>query len=86
MLKKIMSDLLIHKVLNSEKNFQELKLKNANYNTLKSYNNKIYTGMSIGGSHQWNYNNGKWFEIKKTPDKWVFSFNSVKTRLNAAPV
>ncbi len=55
------------------------------YNSLKVHNNKIYTGMRIGSSHYWNYNNGKWYEIKKAPDKWSFQFNSLKTRVNPAP-
>jgi hypothetical protein len=55
------------------------------YNELKTHKNKIYTGMKIGGSHLWNYNNGKWKETKMTPDKWFFTFNSVKTRNHAAP-
>ena len=55
------------------------------YNSLKKYNNKIYTGMRVGGSHHWIYNNGKWFEIKEAPDKWSFKFDSVKTRINPAP-
>ena len=41
--------------------------------------------MKIGNSHSWNYNNGKWFETKITPEKWNFTFNSVKTRHNLAP-
>ena len=55
------------------------------YNSLKKYNNKIYTGMRVGGSHHWNYNDGKWFETKEAPDKWSFKFDSVKTRINPAP-
>ena len=55
------------------------------YNSLKTYKNKVYTGMKIGYSHSWNYNNGKWFETKITPEKWDFKFNSVKTRRNLAP-
>ena len=49
------------------------------------YNNKIYTGMKVGSSHYWNYNNGKWYETKEAPDKWSFQFNSLKTRVNPAP-
>ncbi|GAH15126.1 unnamed protein product, partial [marine sediment metagenome] len=48
------------------------------YNSLKTYNNKIYSGMKIGNSHHWNYKNGKWYEIKKTPERWDFKFNSIK--------
>jgi hypothetical protein len=55
------------------------------YNSLKKYNDKIYTGMRVGFSHQWNYTNGKWYETKEEPDKWAFQFNSLKTRINAAP-
>ena len=55
------------------------------YNNLKIHKNKIYTGMRIGGSHYWNYHNGKWFETKKAPDKWTFKFDCIKTRVNQAP-
>lgn len=55
------------------------------YNSLKKYNNKIYTGMRVGLSHQWNYTNSKWYETKKEPDKWSFKFDSIKTRINTAP-
>ena len=55
------------------------------YNSLKKYNNKVYTGMRVGGSHNWNYTNGKWHETKIEPDKWSFKFNSLKTRVNPAP-
>lgn len=55
------------------------------YNSLKKFNNKIYSGMKIGNSHYWNYTNGKWYEIKEAPDKWSFSFKSTKTRVNPAP-
>jgi hypothetical protein len=55
------------------------------YNTLKTHDKKIYTGMRVGGSHHWNYNEGKWLETKKAPDKWSFNFESLKTRMNPAP-
>jgi hypothetical protein len=55
------------------------------YNTLKIHNKKIYTGMKVGDSHSWNYTDGKWFETKITPDKWIFTFNSLKTRITPAP-
>ncbi|MFW9998598.1 MAG: hypothetical protein ACFE9Q_01675 [Candidatus Hodarchaeota archaeon] len=56
------------------------------YNSFKKFNNKIYTGMRIGNSHHWNYTNGKWYETKKEPDKWNFTFESLKTRINPAPI
>jgi len=55
------------------------------YNHLKTHNNKFYTGMRVGGAHNWNYKNGKWHETKEAPDKWSFKFNSIKTRINPAP-
>ena len=56
------------------------------YDSLKIYNNKVYSGMKIGNSHRWNYKNGKWYEIKKTPDRWDFKFNCIKTRIKPAPI
>lgn len=55
------------------------------YDTFKIHDKKIYTGMKVGSSHSWNYNNGKWFETKKAPDKWTFTFDSLKTRIIPAP-
>ena len=55
------------------------------YNELKEYNGKLYTGMLIGSSHNWFYPNGKWNETKLAPDKWKFTFESLKTRSHSAP-
>ncbi|MHA1147837.1 MAG: hypothetical protein ACTSR8_06290 [Promethearchaeota archaeon] len=55
------------------------------YNDLKKYDNKIYTGMKIGGTHKWHYDHGKWIEIKQTPDRWIINFESIKTRFYNAP-
>lgn len=55
------------------------------YDAFKIHEKKVYTGMRVGGSHYWDYNNGKWDETKETPDKWRFTFNSLKTRTQAAP-
>ncbi|MFX0007033.1 MAG: hypothetical protein ACFFA7_04160 [Promethearchaeota archaeon] len=56
------------------------------YNSLKKFNNKVYTGMRVGLSHKWHYTNSKWFETKQEPDKWSFKFESLKTRINSAPI
>jgi len=56
------------------------------YDKLKDYNGQIYTGMKIGGTHKWHYNNGKWFETKISPDQWTFNFQSTKTRFLSAPI
>lgn len=59
--------------------------KREHYNTLKDHNGQKYTGMSVGGKHSWNYNNGTWDETKITPDKWKFEFNCLKSRMHQAP-
>lgn len=56
------------------------------YDKLKDYNGQIYTGMKIGGTHKWHYNNGKWFETKVAPNQWTFNFHSTKTRFHSAPM
>jgi hypothetical protein len=56
------------------------------YDKLKEFNGKIYTGMRIGGSHKWHYNNGEWHETKIAPDQWSFNFHSIKTRFHSAPI
>jgi len=56
------------------------------YNSLKKFNNKIYTGMKVGSSHHWNYDKGTWVETKKAPDQWSIRFDSVKTRAQPAPI
>jgi len=55
------------------------------YDELKLFNGKIYSGMKVGNSHYWNYNNGKWFETKKAPDQWDFQYKSLKKRNKPAP-
>ena len=59
--------------------------KRKNYDALKEYNGQKYTGMSVGGTHSWNYNNGTWNETKVTPNKWKFEFMCNKTRNHQAP-
>ena len=56
------------------------------YDTFKVHGKKLYTGMRVGDSHHWKYNEGKWFETKQAPDKWSFEFDSLKTRTNPAPI
>lgn len=62
----------------------EVKIKR--YDKLKEYSGQIYTGMKIGGSHKWHYNNGTWFETKVAPSQWTFNFQSTKTRFHSAPM
>jgi len=56
------------------------------YDSIKDFKGKKYTGMKVGGTHAWNYNEGKWWETKKSPDEWNIKFDCVKTRMKAAPI
>ncbi|MFO8019965.1 MAG: hypothetical protein R6U96_15175 [Promethearchaeia archaeon] len=55
------------------------------YDSLKTYDGKVYTGMKIGSSHKWFYKDGTWIEKKKAPDRWVIKFDCVKHRAHKAP-
>ena len=67
------------------KEFKE-NLKKKDYDKLKRYKGNVYTGMRVGGTHYWNYNNGKWYEVKLSPEKWNITFNSLKKRYHNAPI
>lgn len=55
------------------------------FNALKSFNGQIYSGMAIGGSHTWNYDQGVWKETKEEPDLWKIDFETTKRRARNAP-
>lgn len=55
------------------------------YNTFKEFEGKQYTGMKIGRSHKWYYDQGEWKEKKLTPDKWEISYAVTKRRAGKAP-
>ncbi|KAL4800691.1 hypothetical protein BDV19DRAFT_351958 [Aspergillus venezuelensis] len=55
------------------------------YNALKSYNGKYYSGMTVGGSHTWNYDQGVWKETKEEPDLWKIDYRTSKRRARNAP-
>ncbi len=56
------------------------------YDSIKEHGGRAYTGMSVGGHHDWNYEDGKWGETKVSPDKWTFTFDCDKHRAHHAPV
>jgi hypothetical protein len=68
-----------------EQNKESTKESVKKYDELKKYENQVYSGMKVGGEHYWNYNDGKWYEIKNSPDKWKFTFNCIKNRAYDAP-
>jgi hypothetical protein len=55
------------------------------YNEYKDFEGKKYTGMRVGGTHQWYYDKGEWKEKKITPDKWEFTYATNKRRAWQAP-
>jgi hypothetical protein len=57
----------------------------ASYNQHKNYKDTQYTGMKIGRSHKWYYDQGEWRETKITPDLWEVSYTVTKRRAGRAP-
>src|SRR5215213_4947579 len=55
------------------------------YNEYKEFEGRRYTGMKVGGIHQWNYERGEWREKKTAPDKWEFTYATNKRRAWNAP-
>lgn len=44
-----------------------------------------YSGMQIGRSHKWLYDQGEWRERKVTPDEWEIFYQTTKRRTARAP-
>ncbi len=55
------------------------------YNEFKEHEGQRYTGMKIGRSHKWHYDQGEWKEKKITPDLWQINYAVVKRRAGKAP-
>src|SRR5438874_8126487 len=55
------------------------------YNEFKEHEGERYTGMKIGRSHKWYYDQGEWKEKKITPDLWQISYAVTKRRAGRAP-
>jgi hypothetical protein len=55
------------------------------YNALKSFQGQVYSGMAMGGSHTWNYDQGVWKETKVEPDRWEIDYATTKWRARKAP-
>ena len=56
------------------------------YDDLKRHAGRAYSGMPVGGVHEWTYPEGHWWERKTAPDKWDVRFSSLKRRARPAPV
>ncbi|EPS27118.1 hypothetical protein PDE_02059 [Penicillium oxalicum 114-2] len=63
----------------------QTQIRTRGYNTLKTHQGQIYTGMAIGGSHTWNYDPGIWKETKEEPDRWRIDYATNKRRARSAP-
>lgn len=55
------------------------------YDATKVFDGRTYTGMPVGGAHDWGYPEGRWRERKVAPDRWDFSFRATKRRRTSAP-
>lgn len=55
------------------------------YDNLKSHFGKVYSGMKVTGTHEWDYNKCKCSEQKVHPDVWVTSQSAIKKRTRDAP-
>lgn len=55
------------------------------YNEFKQFEGHQYTGMKVGRSHKWKYDQGEWKETKITPDLWEISYAVTKRRAGHAP-
>jgi hypothetical protein len=55
------------------------------YDDVKDFEGRPYSGMSVGGTHDWDYPDGRWIERKVAPDRWKVNFTSSKRRRRAAP-
>jgi hypothetical protein len=57
----------------------------ATYDEFKEFEGRRYTGMKVGRSHKWNYDQGEWRETKVAPDRWQIHYAVKKRRAGRAP-
>jgi hypothetical protein len=55
------------------------------YDRYKHHGEQQYTGMKVGGTHKWYYDQGEWRERKVTPDDWKIFYKTIKRRAGKAP-
>lgn len=68
-----------------KKNISDKKDVSDSYNKFKEYDGQYYTGMKVGRSHKWYYDQGEWKERKITPDRWELTYSVTKRRAGKAP-
>ena len=55
------------------------------YDKVKTHGGAAYSGMKIGASHKWYYDQGEWRERKLRPDEWQIFYKTPKRRAGKAP-
>ncbi|MCE8016106.1 hypothetical protein HOP62_08450 [Halomonas sp. MCCC 1A17488] len=55
------------------------------YDRLKQHEGQGYSGMQVGRSHKWYYDQGEWRERKISPDEWEIYYQTTKRRAARAP-
>ena len=61
------------------------KNRKSRYDRLKRHEGQYYSGMAVGRTHRWNYDQGEWRERKLTPDEWEIAYQTTKRRAAKAP-
>lgn len=61
------------------------KKEDEEYNNLKEFAGSRYSGMKVGASHKWYYDQGEWRERKVTPEEWDIYYETTKRRAGKAP-
>ena len=61
------------------------KKKNKKYDELKEFEGSKYSGMKVGATHKWYYDEGAWKERKVRPDEWDIYYETQKNRAGKAP-
>lgn len=64
---------------------KEQHKKSEQYDRLKEFEGSKYSGMKVGASHRWKYDEGEWRERKVTPDEWEVYYETTKRRSAWAP-
>lgn len=65
---------------NNEKKESEKK-----YDRSKEFRGSKYSGMKVGTSHNWYYDQGEWRARKVTPEEWNIYYETQKKRAGKAP-
>ncbi|MCW3996454.1 MAG: hypothetical protein NWE98_09965 [Candidatus Bathyarchaeota archaeon] len=61
------------------------KQDSSQYDRIKEFQGKKYTGVVVGHGHKWQYKAGEWKEKKIRPDRWSFTYKVGKRRSGNAP-